>query len=257
MGVFDLHCSESGIALDGLTRCALVVGDPKTRVWRRAAVPLLGVYDRYGKIESVAPSANVRAIEALGGALEVRYREAKNVEGVLASMHDDGADWNGQKVWFALFDDLVYRACVATVASGGKPGVPFGRREEFEATPFEALLERAFGQEPLTKALYAGLDAAAKEEMFADLVDFCLFVQWHADFEAIDFEMGGQYLYYHQSVADEQELPDDAVERYTLAAREQYRGFPLLLAAVEANAEVWKQRERENLEEEEEDDEDD
>jgi hypothetical protein len=177
MGLCDAYCNENGTRLLGPTRAILLLGDG-TGTWRPVALPLLGDYDRYGAIDGVVPSANVDAIYRLGQEFTLRYRLKTGIHGLLRSMGNWGAEWNGECVWFALIDDRVYRACIATIEAGGKPGVAADLRQELEALSFRELLKRAFDDDPLSLLLYRNLDGSSQQALLPELIDFCLFRAW-------------------------------------------------------------------------------
>src|SRR5262245_6638867 len=123
MGLFDVPCRASGVVLHGRTRLLFLLVE-KNGTKHPLLPPLRGTYDRLSKIDMLVPGAELAPAEALA------LRLKKGLEALLEEAFDGGVPFEKGTLRYALIDEVVYRAVVATVATGGKEGVP----EDIEAT---------------------------------------------------------------------------------------------------------------------------
>src|SRR5512138_341812 len=139
MGVFDVPCAVSGLALTGPTQLILV-GETPSGNWQPVALPIAGDYDRYGSIDGFDEDLpNTRAIAAALRLLEPAPED--DLEEALRDMNhgvteDAWYRFDGTKISFALVDDGIYRAMIGLVEDGGR-----GKRPALEARPWRTLLE--------------------------------------------------------------------------------------------------------------------
>lgn len=122
MGVFDVHCSYSGVALIGEVQFLLLEGDHNN--WRVLSAPFRGCYDRYGRID--LPSADDGASGAQLDAFVAWGHEVSGVsefEEILEKMLEGQALWRGHRISYTLVDGGVYDA-LPSVLSEADPNLP-------------------------------------------------------------------------------------------------------------------------------------
>lgn len=109
MGVFDVHCAYSGIALVGKTQLLLLAKDEDG--WTNISAPLRSTYDRYGRID--IPSIDDPSNRSTFDALTAWAREHFGVTGsddIFEPMTDGQAQWRGREISYALVDAGIYDA---------------------------------------------------------------------------------------------------------------------------------------------------
>jgi hypothetical protein len=109
MGVFDVHCAYSGIALKGETQ--LILLSKEEDGWKVISAPLRGSYDRYGRIDipSVAELPNGSVFAAFMEWASEHFGVTDS-DGIFQSLIDREAVWRGREVSYALVDADVYDA---------------------------------------------------------------------------------------------------------------------------------------------------
>lgn len=247
MGVFDVQCAASGIVLDGRTRLLFVLDSPEGP--SPCLPPLSGTYDRYGKIEDVRPGPARSVAEKVAKKLDL-----DELEELFDAAFEDGAALGKRTLRYALVDELVYRAIVATVASGGVSGVPADREAALAAMKLDDLVAAALADPQLALPLLK--PHVDDEELRHDLVSLALFREMPLSLSLTTVDSpSGQYLFFHESRA--KQADGLAAETETRAAEKKFASYPLVLAAIAENERVWLERENENLSEDEDQDEDD
>jgi hypothetical protein len=181
MGVFDVHCTYSGVPLSGDVQVILMQrsGDG----WTPLSAPLRSTYDRYGAIDE--PDATP-AFDAF-----VRWaKETFDVDGheeAFETMRDGDAKWEGAEIGYALVDAAVYDALPVAVSAAD------ARLPDALRVPWKTALA---GTAP------------------------------------IDLDEAGQYTGYAGEYG-----AGEAIVR----ARERFADAPAVLAAIELNAERWRE----------------
>jgi hypothetical protein len=200
VGVFDMHCEASGVALDDETRLLFMLdGVP-------LLPPLEGNYDRYGKIERIAIGPELLAVEALA-----INAQRDDLDDLVGAAFEEQLRIDGKLLRYALIDDGVYRAVVATVATGGVERV-----ESFELGPLGRKLLAPWEDEPRAKHAVEALThfCAMGLAMAATTVD----------------SPSEQYVRYSE------------VAGLIAKAEKDFAAHPLVLAAIAENARRWKER---------------
>jgi len=106
MGVFDVHCAYSGIALNGPTQLLLLAKEKDD--WRVISAPLRDTYDRYGRIDfpSDEEDGSFNDFKAWAG----EHFGVTDSDDIFEKMVDGEARWRGQQIAYALVDAGVYDA---------------------------------------------------------------------------------------------------------------------------------------------------
>ncbi|MCA9618972.1 MAG: SEC-C domain-containing protein [Myxococcales bacterium] len=241
MGTFDVHCAVSGLALVGDTRLILVAA--KNGAFTPAALPLRGTYDGYGAIEAIEPGSNTPILEAALPHFDCLPTPSDpsdpSLESTLRSLNmgvaeDDWAQWRGHRISFALVDGGIYDAIGDTVADGGDTAWDGYTREAQSSRDANALWSEAFGDSEIAAAIYA---PASRDDLRALLVDFILFRRWGDTLAPIDVHDGAQY---------DGLRGDYGCERRVRRARARFKGRRRILAAIKANAALWRARDEDD-----------
>lgn len=227
MGFFDLHCVESGLALNGPT--ALLVISKQHERWLPCAVPAFDTYDRLGGLDTIflddagdtiLSSVHVASLPQGGQGLALEDRVSELCVG--------HGTWAGRETSYTLVDAAVYRAVAETMR----------QREGFDdrsldALTWPALVARAI---PLADARrhYERIESPDVAAMKA----LVRFTAWGTALRPAHELPSGQYSGLTPSDPNVTfAFTLDAVER----ARARYAGLPLLLEAVEDNADRWSE----------------
>ncbi|MEL6546171.1 MAG: hypothetical protein AAFQ82_16205 [Myxococcota bacterium] len=103
MGLFDLHCAYSGLALNGDTRLILLLRDGQR--WVPLCAPIAGFYDRAGGLDEPSDHPKAQVFSQFLGQLGHREFSAG-----LEAMRDFQLEWKGETLSYALVDAGVYDA---------------------------------------------------------------------------------------------------------------------------------------------------
>lgn len=240
MGFFEVFCDESKLVLAGETRLILVAM-VKERQWQPVAIPLSGCYDRYGRIDIADKlDENEELVLQFLARCETQTgttpSETKLYDLLEERLTEDSLFWKGNEIAYALIDNGIFDGVCQTVAAGGKPEWEPYRNGVLESNNFNQLFESAFALPEIARAIYEPL-AGRETWMRKELIDLSRFRAWGGQLNRIDIydEGGGQFTGYSEQINN-----DGGAEPYCNAARKKYADFPLILAAVEKNANKWK-----------------
>jgi hypothetical protein len=225
MGFFDLHCVESGLALIDST--ALLVIAKQDGRWLPCATPAFDTYNRVGGLdeihlddagEEILASVRVRSLPQGG--------EGIALEDLVSELCVAPGTWAERDTSYTLVDAGIYGAVAETMR----------QREGFDdasldALSWPALVARAI---PFVEARRR-YERSESRDVTA-MKDLVRFVAWGTDLRPASQLPSGQYCGLTRPNGR-------SADGYTLAAvdkaRRRYAGFPLLLEAVEQNADRW------------------
>jgi hypothetical protein len=228
MGFFDLHCVESGLALEGPTAVLLIAKNGEQ--WLPCALPCIGTYDRFGGVDELwIDDAGEEILSAVA-------RSLPNVEPDIALedlLHElvrsTRGQWAGRDVSYTLIDAPVYHAAAETVRA--RPGYDDAT---LDAMAPSTLIAKAFPF-PECLGLYRGIEAKSREA----LKELVRFRAWGTALRPVAEAASGQYCGF---------MPPSSMEgsaAFTLdlvkAARARYAGHPAILEAIEENADRWSE----------------
>lgn len=105
MGLFDMHCPLSALPLRGPTQVVLV--QRKGPRWIPWVAPIRGTYDRSGFIDE--PRAEASQFAAfVAWARDAAERD--HIWDALQRLMEDGLDWRGHRIGYALVDAVAFEA---------------------------------------------------------------------------------------------------------------------------------------------------
>lgn len=242
MGFFDLLCQESELVLGGAT-AFILIGEHQ-QVWTPVAVPLCNSYDRLGRIDMPGKSdedcfnENASLLTSFLKQCKTESGESpkeKSLEDLVDEHLKEGfLLWEGIPISYCLVDQRIYNAIAKTVEAGGQPEWELYSTENLDKLEFESLFESAFALGNVSKAIYQPI-ADCKHWLSEPLKTLYRYRAWGAQFQAFDLfaEDGpGQCCGYQGEYGS---------QAYCDKARETYKSFPLILKAIEENADYWKE----------------
>ena len=239
MGVFDVFCAESGIALHGDTRLVMLA-ESGNECFEPIALPIKGCYNRYGSIDASDDSLDKNGRAIFEFCKKLKYDTppfGKEFEEHLSVLNmgpseDSWARWNGQRISFALLHDGIYEAIAQTVMNGGKPEWTPYSKASLQRKTFQSLFDDAFHNSAISRTIYPELPTKLQGE----LIEFVCYRAWGTPLTPLDVTKGDQFTGFSKG-----ENIDSAPEDYLNAARKKYESFPLLLEALNQDERRWRE----------------
>jgi hypothetical protein len=242
MGFFEVLCSESELVLGGAT-AFILLGENNPDDWTPIAVPLFDTYDRLGRIDMPGDFAedeigeNAQLIlaflqqckAATGGSPE------EKTLGELVDEHlkEGFLTWEGKRISYALVDQRVYHAIAKTVETTTNPEWKAVCKDSLDNLDAVCLFDKTFDLARVSKAIYKE-PSKYKSWLLDPLKELYRYKTWHTQFQPFDLyaDGPGQCNGYDSKYG---------TKKYCEKAREKYRKYPLILEAIEENAEYWKE----------------
>lgn len=239
MGVFDVFCAESGIALNGDTRLVMLAESGNGR-FEPIALPIKGCYNRYGSIDADDDSLDENGRAVFEFCKKLKYDTppfGKEFEEHLSVLNmgpseDSWAEWNGHRVSFALLHGGIYDAIVQTVMSGGKPNWTPYSKASLKNKLLQSLFDEAFRNAAISRAIYPKFPA----KLQAELIELLRFRAWGTTLTPLDITKCDQFTGFSR-----RQNVEGAPEDYLNAARKKYEPFPLLLDALKQDEQRWRE----------------
>lgn len=242
MGFFEMLCSESELVLGGET-AFILLGEKNVDHWTPIAVPLFDTYDRLGRIDMPGDfpkdkiDENAKAILAFLQQCKAANGASPEEEtlGELVDEHlkDGFLNREGKRISYALVDARVYHAIAKTVENGDKPEWKPVSKDSLNNLDVESLFDRAFDLASMSKEIYKE-PGKYSSWLLEPLRELCRYKTWHGQFQPFDLDADGpgQCSGYAGAYG---------TKEYCEKSRAKYMEYPLILEAIEQNAEYWKE----------------